>query len=83
MSPRSGTEVVQFSNGLRGDASKKIDLRAAWYFAQNVRSINSMSHTEVVMSLTVVETIKKAVQAVPHAFDRSTLAGDRCQTASQ
>ncbi len=78
----SSGEVVQFSAERPGIASKKIDLRAAWHFAQNVRSINSISHTEVVMSLTDVETIKKAVQAFSHARHGSTLAGDRCQTAS-
>lgn len=61
----------------------KNDLRVTWYFAQNVRSINSISHTEVDMSLTEVESLKKAVQAFPDAFHASALANDRCQIASR
>ncbi len=71
-------EVVQFSGCMAGRvASKQSDLRIAWYFAQNVRSINSMSNTEVVMNIPDVETIKKTVQAISYAAYRYSLAGNR------
>jgi hypothetical protein len=75
-------EVVQFLS-LAPVMLAKSDLRVTWYSAQNVRSFNSISHTEVAMSLTEVESIKKEVQAVSDAFHSSAMASDRCQTASR
>ena len=59
--------------------AQKSDLRGVLDFAQNVRRINSMSHTEVAMSLAQPVQSKNPVPAFSASGEKSAMEGNRAE----